>query len=136
MRNSKIHLSFLLLHFDFLSTTDYRNKRIFRGNDQQKSLKSVAFPNPLYSNRVYDQLTDFLLGTINKYSVFRLGEIQKRATTRDCPYKRCTSLKREMLYIGQLVRAGHSVAVALQDEDKQRHIEEIIRVQVQQVNKE
>jgi hypothetical protein len=39
-------------------------------------------------------------------------------------------------YIGKLVRAGHSVAVALQDEDKQRHIEEIIRVQVQQVNKE
>jgi DNA mismatch repair ATPase MutS len=38
-------------------------------------------------------------------------------------------------YIGKLVRAGHSVAVALQDEDKQRHIEEIIRVQVQQVNK-
>jgi len=36
-------------------------------------------------------------------------------------------------YIGKLVRAGHSVAVALQDEDKQRHIEEIIRVQVQQV---
>ncbi|GEM_PF-1786867 len=67
--------------------------------------KSVAFPNPLYSNRVYDQLTDFLLGTLNKY-------------------------------IGKLVRAGHSVAVALQDEDKQRHIEEIIRVQVQQVNKE
>jgi len=28
-----------------------------------------------------------------------LGEIQKRATIKDCPYKRCTSLKREMLYL-------------------------------------
>ncbi|GEM_PF-1439130 len=33
------------------------------------------------------------------YSVFRLGEIQKKATSQSCPYKRCTSLKREMLYI-------------------------------------
>jgi DNA mismatch repair protein MutS len=38
-------------------------------------------------------------------------------------------------YIGKLVRAGYSIAVALQDDDKQRHIEEIIRVQVQPVNK-
>ncbi len=32
-------------------------------------------------------------------------------------------------YVGKLVRAGYSVAVALQDETKQRHIREIIRVQ-------
>lgn len=34
-------------------------------------------------------------------------------------------------YLGQLVRAGHSVAVALQDADKQRHLAEVIRVQVE-----
>jgi len=34
-------------------------------------------------------------------------------------------------YIGQLVRAGRSIAVALQDDNKQRHIGEIIRVQVE-----
>lgn len=34
-------------------------------------------------------------------------------------------------YIGQLARAGHSVAVALQDADKQRQITEIVRVQVE-----
>ena len=39
-----------------------------------------------------------------------------------------TALKK---YIGQLVRAGHSIAVALQDENKQRHIEEIIRVKIE-----
>jgi DNA mismatch repair protein MutS len=32
-------------------------------------------------------------------------------------------------YIMRLIRAGHSVAIALQDETKQRHIEEILRVQ-------
>ena len=32
-------------------------------------------------------------------------------------------------YVGKLVRAGHSVAIALQDEDKERSIVEIIRVQ-------
>ena len=32
-------------------------------------------------------------------------------------------------YVGKLVRAGHSVAIALQDEQKERHIEEIIRVE-------
>ena len=31
-------------------------------------------------------------------------------------------------YIGRLVRAGHSVAVALQDEQKQRRITEVIRI--------
>lgn len=31
-------------------------------------------------------------------------------------------------YVGRLVRAGHSVAIALQDEQKERHIQEIIRV--------
>ncbi len=31
-------------------------------------------------------------------------------------------------YIGRLVRAGHSVAIALQDEKKERHIREIVRV--------
>ena len=31
-------------------------------------------------------------------------------------------------YVGKLVRAGHSVAIALQDEQKERHIREIIRV--------
>jgi DNA mismatch repair protein MutS len=32
-------------------------------------------------------------------------------------------------YLIKLIRAGHSVAIALQDETKQRHIEEILRVQ-------
>jgi DNA mismatch repair protein MutS len=32
-------------------------------------------------------------------------------------------------YIGKLVRAGYSVAVALQDDTKERHIKEIVRVQ-------
>ncbi|MCK5524748.1 MAG: hypothetical protein KAI83_16610 [Thiomargarita sp.] len=31
-------------------------------------------------------------------------------------------------YIGKLVRAGYSVAVALQDESKERHIKEIVRI--------
>lgn len=31
-------------------------------------------------------------------------------------------------YVGKLVRAGHSVAIALQDEQKERRIEEVIRV--------
>ena len=31
-------------------------------------------------------------------------------------------------YVGKLVRAGHSVAIALQDEQKERHIQEVIRV--------
>ena len=31
-------------------------------------------------------------------------------------------------YVGKLVRAGHSVAIALQDEQKERHIEEVIRL--------
>ena len=31
-------------------------------------------------------------------------------------------------YTGKLVRAGHSVAIALQDEQKERHLKEIIRV--------
>ena len=31
-------------------------------------------------------------------------------------------------YVGRLVRAGHSVALALQDETKERHLEEVIRV--------
>ena len=31
-------------------------------------------------------------------------------------------------YVGKLVRAGHSVAIALQDEQKERHISEVIRV--------
>ena len=31
-------------------------------------------------------------------------------------------------YTGKLVRAGHSVAIALQDEQKERHIREVIRV--------
>jgi DNA mismatch repair protein MutS len=31
-------------------------------------------------------------------------------------------------YVGKLVRAGHSVAIALQDEQKERHIRETIRV--------
>jgi len=30
-------------------------------------------------------------------------------------------------YVGRLVRAGHSVAIALQNEQKERHIEEVIR---------
>ena len=32
-------------------------------------------------------------------------------------------------YVGKLVRAGQSVAIALQDEQKERHIREVIRVQ-------
>lgn len=35
-------------------------------------------------------------------------------------------------YIGQLVRAGYSVAIAMQDDSKERHIEEIIRVRIEQ----
>jgi len=31
-------------------------------------------------------------------------------------------------YVGKLVRAGHSIAIALQDEQKERHIKEVIRV--------
>lgn len=31
-------------------------------------------------------------------------------------------------YIGRLVRAGHSVAIAMQDEQKQRRITELIRI--------
>lgn len=31
-------------------------------------------------------------------------------------------------YVGKLVRAGHSVAVAFQDADKKRNLEEVIRV--------
>lgn len=31
-------------------------------------------------------------------------------------------------YLGKLVRAGHSVAIALQDDQKERHIEEVIRI--------
>jgi len=31
-------------------------------------------------------------------------------------------------YIGKLVRAGYSVAVALQDDNKERHIKEIVRI--------
>ena len=33
-------------------------------------------------------------------------------------------------YVGRLVRAGHSVAIALQDAQKERHIGEIIRVRL------
>lgn len=33
-------------------------------------------------------------------------------------------------YVGRLVRAGHSVAIALQDEQKERHIREIIHVRL------
>ena len=32
-------------------------------------------------------------------------------------------------YVGKLVRAGHSVAIAFQDEKKERHIKEIIKVE-------
>ena len=32
-------------------------------------------------------------------------------------------------YVGKLVRAGHSVAIAFQNEQKERHIREVIRVQ-------
>jgi DNA mismatch repair protein MutS len=32
-------------------------------------------------------------------------------------------------YVGRLVRAGQSVAIALQDENKERHVREIIQVQ-------
>ncbi len=31
-------------------------------------------------------------------------------------------------YIGRLVRAGYSVAIALQDEEKERHIRETVRI--------
>ncbi len=31
-------------------------------------------------------------------------------------------------YVGKLVRAGHSVAIALQDDQKERHIEEVIKI--------
>ena len=31
-------------------------------------------------------------------------------------------------YVGKLVRAGHSVAIAFQDEKKERHIKEVIRI--------
>jgi len=31
-------------------------------------------------------------------------------------------------YVGRLVRAGQSVAIALQDEQKERHIQEVIRL--------
>ena len=31
-------------------------------------------------------------------------------------------------YVGKLVRAGHSVAIALQDEEKNRNITEVIRL--------
>ena len=34
-------------------------------------------------------------------------------------------------YTGKLVRAGHSVAIALQNEQKERHIEEVIRIKEQ-----
>lgn len=34
-------------------------------------------------------------------------------------------------YVGKLVRAGHSVAVALQDDQKERHIREIVRVRIE-----
>lgn len=34
-------------------------------------------------------------------------------------------------YVGQLVRANYSVAIAIQDDAKERHIEEIIRVQIE-----
>jgi len=34
-------------------------------------------------------------------------------------------------YVGQLARAGHSIAIALPDDNKQRHIGEIIRVQLE-----
>jgi DNA mismatch repair ATPase MutS len=34
-------------------------------------------------------------------------------------------------YVGQLVRASYSVAIAMQDDAKERHIEEIIRVQIE-----
>lgn len=33
------------------------------------------------------------------------------------------------LYTGKLVRGGHSVAIALQDETKQRHLSETVRIQ-------
>jgi DNA mismatch repair protein MutS len=31
-------------------------------------------------------------------------------------------------YLGRLVRAGHSVAIALQDEQKERHLKEVVRI--------
>ena len=34
-------------------------------------------------------------------------------------------------YVGKLVRAGHSVAIALQNEQKERHIKEVIRINAQ-----
>jgi DNA mismatch repair protein MutS len=38
-------------------------------------------------------------------------------------------------YVGQLVLAGYSVAIALQDETIERHIEKVIRVQIEKPNK-
>ncbi len=32
------------------------------------------------------------------------------------------------IYIGRLVRVGHSVAIALQDEEKEPHIRETVRI--------
>jgi len=32
-------------------------------------------------------------------------------------------------YVGRLVRQGHSVAIAMQDDSKERHIKEIIKIQ-------
>ena len=32
------------------------------------------------------------------------------------------------VYVGKLVRAGRSVAIALQDEQKERHLKEVIRI--------
>jgi hypothetical protein len=67
--------------------------------------------------------------------------------TRKPPPKRVTGLKLQMAgevddpvviggfprsgldaYVGKLVRAGHSVAVAMQDGDKERRLVEVIRV--------
>ncbi len=31
-------------------------------------------------------------------------------------------------YVGKLARAGHAVAIALQDEQKERHLKEVIRI--------
>ena len=31
-------------------------------------------------------------------------------------------------YVGKLARAGHSVAIALQDEQKERHVKEIVQI--------
>ncbi len=37
-------------------------------------------------------------------------------------------------YLGKFAYAGHSVAIAWQDETKERHIKEIIRVQLEKMN--